>query len=135
MKSVRTLGGNPVLVPAAEDAVKQWKFEVCQAGNHFARRDQFRSGEVKADRDAEPRGRPMTISRKLYVGFGSIVAILVLLFITNTTVVLRERAASRQASVALESVQSLEAVQLKIMQIRLRLQDYLLTGDQREPTR
>jgi TonB family protein len=28
VKSVRTLGGNPVLVAAAEDAVKQWKFEV-----------------------------------------------------------------------------------------------------------
>lgn len=27
VKSVRTLGGNPVLVTAAEDAVKQWKFE------------------------------------------------------------------------------------------------------------
>ena len=28
VKSVRTLGGNPVLVPAAEEAVKKWKFEV-----------------------------------------------------------------------------------------------------------
>jgi methyl-accepting chemotaxis protein len=74
----------------------------------------------------------MTISRKLYVGFGSIVVILILLFITNTTVVFRERAASRQAAEALESVQSLEAVQQKIMLTRLRLQDYLLTGDQRE---
>jgi TonB family protein len=30
VKSVRTVGGNPVLVPAAEDAVKQWKFEVAK---------------------------------------------------------------------------------------------------------
>jgi len=30
VKSVRTLGGNPVLVPAAEVAVKQWKFEVAK---------------------------------------------------------------------------------------------------------
>ena len=73
----------------------------------------------------------MTISRKLYVGFGSIVAILILLFITNTIVVFEERAASRDASAALESVQDLEAVQLTIMQIRLHLQDYLLTGDER----
>ena len=28
VKSVRTIGGNPVLVPAAEEAVKKWKFEV-----------------------------------------------------------------------------------------------------------
>lgn len=27
VKSVRTTGGNPVFVPAAEQAVKQWKFE------------------------------------------------------------------------------------------------------------
>jgi len=30
VKAVRTLGGNPVLVPAAETAVKQWKFEVAK---------------------------------------------------------------------------------------------------------
>jgi TonB family protein len=28
VKSVRTVGGNPVLVSWAEDAVKQWKFEI-----------------------------------------------------------------------------------------------------------
>jgi len=77
----------------------------------------------------------MTISRKLYLGFGSIVVILVLLFIINSTVVVKERAASVQASVALESVQALEAVQLKMMQVRLSLQDYLLTGDERQRER
>jgi methyl-accepting chemotaxis protein len=74
----------------------------------------------------------MTISKKLYLGFGSIVVILVLLFITNTVVVFQERSASRQAALALESVQSLEAVQLRMMETRLHLQDYLLTGDIRE---
>jgi methyl-accepting chemotaxis protein len=74
----------------------------------------------------------MTISKKLYLGFGSIVVILILLCITNTTVVFQERSASRQAALAVESVQSLEAVQLKMMQIRLHLQDYLLTGDKRQ---
>src|SRR5207245_4114342 len=60
------------------------------------------------------------------------VLILILLFITNTTVVLRERFASNQASASLERVQSLEAAQLKMMQVRLYLQDYLLTGDTRQ---
>ncbi len=73
----------------------------------------------------------MTIGKRLYFGFGSIIVIVLLLFIVNTVVVLRERSAGAQASVALESVQSLEAVQLKTMQIRLALQDYLLTGDVR----
>ena len=74
----------------------------------------------------------MTISKKLYLGVGSIVAILILLFITNTIVVMRERSASAQASVGVESVQSLEAVQMKMMRVRLHLQDYLLTGDERQ---
>jgi methyl-accepting chemotaxis protein len=74
----------------------------------------------------------MTIRRKLYIGFGSIVAILILLFVTNTAVVVQERAANSEASAALESVQDLESVQLTLLQIRLNLQDYLLTGDRRE---
>ena len=77
----------------------------------------------------------MTIGKKLYLGFGSIVVILVLLFITNTAVVFKQRAASRDATVALENVQSLEAVQVKMMQVRLSLQDYLLTGDARQHER
>ncbi len=74
----------------------------------------------------------MTIGKKLYFGFGSMVVILVLLFITNTTVVLRQRAATTQANTALERVQSLEVAQLKLLQIRLSLRDYLLTGDRRQ---
>ncbi len=77
----------------------------------------------------------MTISKKLYLGFGSIVVVLVLLFVTNTTVVMKERSASRDASRAVEAVQALETVQLKMMQIRLHLQDYLLTGDERQHER
>ena len=77
----------------------------------------------------------MTISKKLYLGFGSIVVILVLLFVINGIVVMKERAASEQTSVALVSVQTLEAVELKMMQVRLALQDYLLTGDERQHER
>src|ERR1700730_15200114 len=77
----------------------------------------------------------MTIGRKLYCGFGSIIAIIVILFIVNRVVVFRERAASGHASIALESVQSLEAVESKTMQIQLALDDYLLTGDVRQRTK
>jgi methyl-accepting chemotaxis protein len=77
----------------------------------------------------------MTISKKLYLGFGSIVVILLLLFITNTTVGLRERSARSQASAVVENMQNLAAVQLRTMQVRLSLQDYLLTGDGRERDR
>jgi methyl-accepting chemotaxis protein len=77
----------------------------------------------------------MTISRKLYLGFGSIVVILILLFVINGTVVLKERSAITEAAEALESVQTLQGVQLKMMQVRLALQDYLLTGDDRQRER
>ncbi len=77
------------------------------------------------------RSSAVTIRRKLYMGFGSIVVILVLLFVINVTVVLRERTASEQAATALESVQNLEAIQLDMMQDRQALLNYLLTGDLR----
>jgi methyl-accepting chemotaxis protein len=73
----------------------------------------------------------MTISRKLHYGFGSIVAVVLVLFVVNTGVALRQRAVNRQAAIALESVQILEAAQVKMMMARLTLQDYLLTGDTR----
>ena len=31
VRSVKTLGGSPLLVPAAEAAVKQWTFEIAKA--------------------------------------------------------------------------------------------------------
>ncbi len=75
----------------------------------------------------------MSVQRRLYIGFGSIGAILILLFIINTV---RSNSASSsasgEASVALESTQGLEAVQLKLMENRLYLGNYLLTGDVRQ---
>ena len=41
---------------------------------------------------------------------------------------MRERAANGQASASLERLQTLEDAQLKMMQIRQSLQDYLLSG-------
>jgi len=71
----------------------------------------------------------MTISKRLHYGFGSIVAVVMILFVVNTGVVLRQRSVNRQGAVALESVQTLETVQLKMMLTRLALRNYLLTGD------
>src|SRR5215471_17537121 len=74
----------------------------------------------------------MTVRKKLYLSFGSISIVLILLFLINTAVVVRERGASREVSRALESAQDVEAVQLKLMQNRLYLENYLLTGDMRQ---
>ena len=74
----------------------------------------------------------MTVRKKLYLGFGSISAILIVLFAINTAVIVRERSAGQEASRSLERAQELEAVQLSLMQNRLYLENYLLTGDVRQ---
>src|SRR5260370_30631570 len=74
----------------------------------------------------------MTIGKKLYVGFGSILAILFLLFLLNTASVLRERSSRTDAASELESVRTVEAVRFQIMQNRLNLGSFLLSGDPRD---
>lgn len=70
----------------------------------------------------------MTIHKKLYYGFGSVVMMLILLSITGTTTVQRERAARAAAASAMEEVQYVESLRFQIMQNRLFLRNYLLSG-------
>jgi methyl-accepting chemotaxis protein len=74
----------------------------------------------------------MTISKKLYLNFGAILALLLVLFIVNMTAVQREHSARATASRALEIAQQNEAVRFQMMQNRLYLRNYLLSGDTRE---
>jgi methyl-accepting chemotaxis protein len=74
----------------------------------------------------------MTIGKKLYAGFGSILAILVLLFIVNIVAGFKERSARKDASSALESVRTVESVRNQIMQNRLNMNNFLLSGDPRD---
>ena len=74
----------------------------------------------------------MTISKKLYLNFGAILALLLVLFIVNLTAVNREHAARDAAKHALEMVQESEAIRFQMMQNRLYLRNYLLSGDSRE---
>jgi methyl-accepting chemotaxis protein len=67
----------------------------------------------------------MTIGRKLYIGFGSILAALFILFLVNTASVLKERS-------SLDSVRTVESVRFQIMQNRLNLSSFLLSGDPRD---
>jgi methyl-accepting chemotaxis protein len=71
----------------------------------------------------------MTIGKKLYVGFGSILIILVALFIVNIVAGWKERSARANASRALESVRTIEAVRYQIVLNRYSLNSFLLTGD------
>src|SRR5580693_5477553 len=74
----------------------------------------------------------MTIGKKLYMGFGSILVILVALFIVNIVAGLKEQSARSEASIALQSVRTIEAVRYQIMLNRNNLNNFLLSGDPRD---
>jgi methyl-accepting chemotaxis protein len=74
----------------------------------------------------------MTISKKLYVGFGSILGILVLLFLVSFWASQREHTARATGGVALQNIQSLEKIRYQLMVTGLDLRNYLLSGDPRQ---
>ena len=76
----------------------------------------------------------MTISRKLYVGFGSILGILILLFLVSFFASQREHGARNTAAAALQNIQTIEKVRYQVMKNGLDLRNYLLSGDPREET-
>jgi methyl-accepting chemotaxis protein len=77
----------------------------------------------------------MTISKKLYVGFGAILAIMLFLFIINIFSVIREHSARSAATATLSDMQTIEGVRYKMMENRLYLGNYLLSGDLRDEDR
>src|SRR5713226_10223831 len=74
----------------------------------------------------------MTIGKKLYAGFGLILAILSLLFVVNIIAGWKERTARADASMALDSVRTVESVRYEIMLNRLSMNNFLLSGDPRD---
>jgi methyl-accepting chemotaxis protein len=74
----------------------------------------------------------MTIGKKLYAGFGLILAALSVLFIVNIFAGWKESSARKDASSALESVRTVESVRYQIMLNRLNMNNFLLSGDPRD---
>ena len=74
----------------------------------------------------------MTIGKKLYWGFGSILAIMLFLLVMNIFTVQRQYTARSAVASTLVDVQTIEAVRYKIMENRLALGNYLLSGDLRD---
>src|ERR1700723_2383211 len=74
----------------------------------------------------------MTIRRKLYFGFGAILAIMLALFVVNMFTVVREHAARSAAAATLSDVEIIENVRFQMMENRLFLENYLLSGDLRD---
>ncbi len=77
----------------------------------------------------------MTIGKKLYKNFGIILSMVVVLFIVNLVAVHREHAAKDTAKVSLELADATNDVRFQMMQNRLYLSNYLLSGDTREVDR
>jgi CHASE3 domain sensor protein len=74
----------------------------------------------------------MTIGRRLYKNFGIILSMVAVLFIVNLVAVQREHAAKDAASASLELADATNQVRFQMMQNRLYLSNYLLSGDTRE---
>ena len=77
----------------------------------------------------------MTIGKKLYTNFGIILTMVVVLFLVNWSAVQREHAAKAAAAASLELADSTNSVRFQMMQNRLYLSNYLLSGDTREVDR
>jgi methyl-accepting chemotaxis protein len=77
----------------------------------------------------------MTIGKKLYINFGIILTMVVVLFLVNWSAVQREHAAKKAAQESLDLADTTNSVRFQMMQNRLYLSNYLLSGDTREVDR
>jgi methyl-accepting chemotaxis protein len=74
----------------------------------------------------------MTIGKKLYLNFGAVLAMVLVLFLVNYFAVQREHSAKAAASQALSLADATDKIRFQMMQNRLYLSNYLLSGDSRE---
>ncbi len=74
----------------------------------------------------------MTIEKKLYINFGVILGTVLLLFVINIYGVHREHTAKDAAQRSIDMTEATSSVRAQMMQNRLHLQNYLLSGDTRD---
>src|ERR1700745_1615707 len=77
----------------------------------------------------------MTIGKKLYVNFGIILIMVLALFLANWFAVRREHDAKKAAQQSQDLAEATNQVRFQMMQNRLYLSNYLLSGDTREVDR
>jgi methyl-accepting chemotaxis protein len=77
----------------------------------------------------------MTISKKLYVGFGTLLALMIVLLAIDIFTVTREYRARDTVKATYADVQAIEGVRYQLMENRLFLGSYLLSGDLRDETK
>jgi methyl-accepting chemotaxis protein len=74
----------------------------------------------------------MNIGKKLYLNFGIILAAVLVLLAVNLIAVRREHETKAAAQRSVEMAEATSAVRFQMMQNRLHLQNYLLSGDTRD---
>jgi len=74
----------------------------------------------------------MKIGKKLYIAFSIILATVLFLLAVNLVAVWREHSTKAAAQKSMEMTQATSAVRFRMMQNRLHLQNYLLSGDTRD---
>src|SRR5215467_2126560 len=74
----------------------------------------------------------MNIGKKMYAGFGLVLTILAVVFLVNGYSALRARSSMSEFRGARESLQTIEDLRHQIMQNRLALNNFLLSGDPRD---
>jgi len=74
----------------------------------------------------------MTIRKKLYLNFGIILATVLLLLAVNLAAVRREHETKAAAQRSIDMTEATSTVRFQMMQNRLYLQNYLLSGDTRD---
>jgi len=77
----------------------------------------------------------MTLGKKLYLSFGGVLLGVVFLFVVNWMAVQGEHDAKKAAGASLDLAEATDAVRFQMMQNRLYLSNYLLSGDTREVDR
>jgi methyl-accepting chemotaxis protein len=74
----------------------------------------------------------MTIGKQLYRSFGAILLTLLGLLVVDVGAILKARSANAEVTDTLKDVRAAEAVRYQIMQNRLNLNNFLLSGDPRD---
>jgi methyl-accepting chemotaxis protein len=74
----------------------------------------------------------MTLGKKLYGSFGIVLLLVLVLFLVNYRAVNREHEAKKAEKASLDLADATDAVKFQMMQNRLYLSNYLLSGDTRE---
>jgi methyl-accepting chemotaxis protein len=74
----------------------------------------------------------MTLGKKLYGSFGIVLFLVLVLFVVNYRAVNREHEAKKAEKASLDLADATDAVKFQMMQNRLYLSNYLLSGDTRE---